>query len=70
MATTNAAMLDLVDAAIAATLKGQEYRLGDKWLTRADLNTLYSIRTDLQSKIQRSKGGAVATAVTFKHGGG
>jgi len=69
MATTNAAMLDLVDEAIAATLKGQEFRLGDKWLTRANLTELYTIRTDLQSKIARSQGGAVATRPTFKHGG-
>lgn len=68
MSQTSAALLSAVEDAILAVTKGQEFRLGDKWLTRANLSELMKTRDTLKVEVARSNGGAVVTAVTFEHG--
>ncbi len=64
---TDAEMLVLVRNSIQAVLKGQEFRLGDKWLTRADLGMLNNMEKDYQRRVNQS-GGSVITGITIDHG--
>ncbi len=49
---TTAERLEMVDKAIQAVMfGGQSYRLGTWSVTRADLNTLLKMRSDLRSQI-------------------
>jgi hypothetical protein len=51
-------MLTEVRAAISAALTGQEYRIGNRWLTRANLKELMDMETHYEAKVARlSRGG-------------
>ena len=62
---TDAVMLVKIRDAIQATLLGQEFRLGDKWLTRPSLKELRAMEKEYQ---QRTSTGPVLTGVTLGHG--
>ncbi len=64
---TDAEMLVLVRNSIQAVLLGQEFRLGDKWLTRADLGELNKMEVKYQNRVNHS-GGSVLTGITIDHG--
>lgn len=49
---TPAELLTIVNAAISQIVAtGQEYRMGDRWLTRADLPELRKMRADLLAEV-------------------
>ncbi len=53
-----AALLEQVNAAIAAVLAGgQSYKIGSRSLTRADLARLRDMRADLEVQLAASAGG-------------
>jgi len=57
-----AASLAAVQAAIAACLLNQQYRIGDRMFKKADLNKLYEMEKTLEAKVKRannSRPGAV-----------
>lgn len=61
-----------VKAAITAILKAQEFRLGDKWLTRADLGETRKLRDELLREVaeeNRAGSGILVQPIIFKHGG-
>lgn len=68
MAITEAqaqAKLDAYYAAETAILTGQEYRLGNRWLTRADLRAVQDGITLWEMKLSRiQRGGIRITGVT------
>lgn len=52
--------LSKVDMAIDAVLTGgQEYQIGSRRLTRADLKQLYAMRNDLQAQVNSEKPSAL-----------
>lgn len=48
--TTTAELLQLYVDAEAKILKGQSYRMGDRWVTRADLQFVQAERRRLQAQ--------------------
>jgi len=50
------ALLEAVEAAILAVCKMQSYRLGDRWVTYADLSSLRLLRAELQDEIAQVQG--------------
>lgn len=64
---TDAEMLVKIRNGIQAVLLSQEFRLGDKWLTRADLSVLNRMEKDYQHRVNSSRG-PVVTGVTIDHG--
>ena len=64
-----AAMLVLVNAAITAILTGaQHFAIGDKQVTRADLEVLKDWRKDLQIEVAKDGKGVKVIGVTPSHG--
>ncbi|SMO61791.1 hypothetical protein SAMN06269117_11454 [Balnearium lithotrophicum] len=45
--------------------EGQEYRIGDRWMKRADLPALYKQLQEINSQIQRIESGGTFTFVRF-----
>lgn len=51
MTTVNASLLAQYVAAEEKILKGQSYRMGDRWVTRADLQFVQAERRRLQQAV-------------------
>ncbi len=45
--------------------EGQEYRIGDRWMKRADLPVLYEQLREINSQIARLESGGTFTFVRF-----
>lgn len=61
---TTQEQLDQINAAIGAILTGaQEYRIGSRWLRRADLQFLFAERRRLESALAEQNGHTIAVAV-------
>jgi len=56
------ALLEAVEAAIMAVCKMQSYKLGDRWVTYADLEALHKIRTTLKQEVAAAQGKSPAGA--------
>ncbi len=50
-------LLTQVETAISAALLGQAYRMGENWVTRADLPGLWAARERLQREVNQASGG-------------
>ena len=56
------ALLDLVEDAIIAVLNMQEYRLGDRTVTYANLGELRKLRTELKTEVAQLQGNRPAVS--------
>ncbi len=61
-------MLDNVNAQINAILTGaQQFAIGDKQVSRANLGALNRMKNELEVKIKRNGGGILVTGGTISH---
>lgn len=61
--TTSAELLSIVNKAISKIIAGaQEYWMGNRKVTRADLDKLYALREKLQAEVSAAAGPAVNLA--------
>lgn len=51
MATTGEMLEKVNEAITAVTVGGQQYKIGSRSLTRADLKQLYAMRNDLMAQV-------------------